>query len=71
MSKQFSQMLKESYLKQFSLAQVHNLVLFDPEMKPNQVLPIRASGDLGAMAMNGYSTFPKASALLEPHYPIS
>ena len=37
-------------------------------MGPYQVLPFRVSVDLGAMAMKGYSAFPKAPALLEPHY---
>ena len=39
---------------------------------PYQVLPLRARVDLGAMAMNGYSAFSKAPALLEPpHYVVS
>ena len=42
------------------------LVLLDPY----QVLPLRARLDLGAMAIKGYSTFPNAPALLEPHYQI-
>ena len=37
---------------------------------PYQVLPLRARVDLGAMAMKGYSAFPKAPALLEPHHQI-
>ena len=32
------------------------------------MLPLRARVDLGAMAMKGYSVFPKAPELLEPHY---
>ena len=32
-----------------------------------QVLPLRARVDLGVMIMKGYSAFPKAPALLEPH----
>ena len=28
------------------------------------------SGPVGAMAINGYSAFPKAPALLEPHHQI-
>ena len=35
---------------------------------PYQVLSLQARVDLGAMAMKGYSTIPKA--LLEPHYQI-
>ena len=32
------------------------------------MLPLRARVDLGAMAMKGYSAFPKTPALLEPHH---
>ena len=31
------------------------------------MLPLQARMDLGAIAMKGYSTFPKAPAFLEPH----
>ncbi len=34
------------------------------------MVPLRARGNLGAMAMKGYSAFPKAPALLEPHHQI-
>ena len=34
------------------------------------MLPLWARLDLGAMAMKGYSIFPKAPALLEPHHQI-
>ena len=34
------------------------------------MLPLRARVDLGAIAMKGYSKFPKAPALLEAHYQI-
>ena len=34
------------------------------------MLLLQARVDLGVMAMKGYSTFPKASALLEPHHQI-
>ena len=34
------------------------------------MLPLRARVDLGAMATKGYSAFPKAPALLEPHHQI-
>ena len=34
------------------------------------MLPLLARLDLGAMAMKGYSAFPKAPALLEPHHQI-
>ena len=43
------------------------LVLFNPLLGPYQMLPFRARVDIGAMAMKGYSAFPKAPALLEPH----
>ena len=33
-------------------------------------LPRQARVDLGAMAMEGYSAFPKAPALLEPYHQI-
>ena len=34
------------------------------------MLPLWARVDLGAMAIKGYSAFPKASELLEPHHQI-
>ena len=37
---------------------------------PYQVLPLGARVDLGAMAMKGYSVFPKAPASLETHHQI-
>ena len=49
------------------------LVLFNPYIGPYQVLPLRARVNLGAMAMKGYSTIPKApstavtSVTLRPH----
>ena len=46
------------------------LVLFNPLMGSYQVLPFRARVDLRAMAMKGYSAFPKAPASLEPHHQI-
>ena len=39
-------------------------------MGPYQVLPLRTREELGAMAVKGYSTFPKAPALLKPHHQI-
>ena len=38
------------------------LVLLKPEIGSYQVLPLRARVDLGAMAMKGFSAFPKATA---------
>ena len=43
-------------------------VLFDPLIGPYQVLPLWTKIDLEVLAMNGYSIFPKAPALLEPHH---
>ena len=45
--------------------QVNSIQLRD---RPDQVLPFLARVDLGAMAMNGCSAFPKAPASLEPHH---
>ena len=42
----------------------------NPLIKPYQVLPVGDRVDLGAMAMKGYSTFPKAPVSLEPHHQI-
>ena len=36
------------------------LDLFNPLIGPYHVLPLRVRVDLGAMAMKGYSAFPKA-----------
>ena len=44
------------------------LVLFNPYIEPYQVLPHWSRVDLGAMAMKGFSAFPKAPVILEPHY---
>ena len=46
------------------------LALFNTYIGHYQVLPRRARVDLGAMAMKGYSAFPKAPASLEPHHQI-
>ena len=32
------------------------------------MLPLQVRADLGAMAMKGYATFPKAPTLLKPHH---
>ena len=60
-------MSKQFYFKQLSLAQVRSLVLFNPSY---QMLPLQTRVDLGAMAVKGYSAFPKAPASLEPHEQI-
>ena len=44
------------------------LILFNPYVGPYQMLPLRARVNLGAMAMKGYSAFPKAPALPEPYH---
>ena len=46
------------------------LVLFNPEIGPYQVLPRKARVDLGAIVMKGCSAFPKAPALLKPYQKI-
>ena len=61
-------MSTQFYFKQFSLALVHSLSLFDPYIGPYPVLPLQAGVDMGTMAMNGYSAFPKVPPLLEPHH---
>ena len=61
-------MSKQFHFKQFSLARVRSLVLFDPWIRPSQVLPLRVRRDLGTITMKGYSAFPKAPALLESHH---
>ena len=63
-------MSKQFYFKQFSIAQVYTLVLFDPKIGPYQVLSLQVRVDLGAMAVKRYSAFLKAPALLKPHYQI-
>ena len=45
-------------------------ILFDLEIGPDQILPLRATVDLGVMAIKGYSTFPKALTSLEPKHQI-
>ena len=74
--KQFSLTLVQSFnVKNSSLLNSsgwheYSLVLFDPLIGAFQVLPLRARGDLGTIAMKGYSAFPKAPALLEPLHQI-
>ena len=41
-----------------------NVKLFDPQIGPDQVLPLRVRVDQRAIAMKRYSTFPKSLALL-------
>ena len=58
--------------KTFLLHVIHSsqTVLFDSQIGPYQMLPLRAKVDLWAMTMKGYSAFPKAPALLEHHHQI-
>ena len=44
-------------------------VLFEQYIRPCQVLPLRVRVNLGAMAIKGYYSFPKALRL-EPHHQI-
>ena len=66
-------MSNQFYFKQFSLGYVQfecKTFLFDPLIGFSQVLLLRAGVDLEAMAMKGYSAFPKAPALLKPPHEI-
>ena len=60
-------LIKQVYFKQFSLSKVHILVLFDPQIRPYQVLPLCARLVLGAMVMKGYWHSQKTIALHQPH----
>ena len=64
---QFSQTVLTQTI-QFSIS--IQLVIFNPQIGPYQVLPFQARVDLGAMTMKGYSAFSKAPASLEPHHQI-
>ena len=44
-------------------------VLFDPEIRPYQVLLFRTRVHM-EIRMKGYSTFPEVPALVEPHHHI-
>ena len=48
-------MSKQINLKQFRLAYIHSLVLFDPKIGPYMLLPPRAIVGLGAMTRKGHS----------------
>ena len=45
-------------------------VLFNTQIGPDEVLPLRASVDLRAMDMKGNTAFPKPPELLKPHHQI-
>ena len=53
--------VKTVHFKQFSLAQLHSLVLIDLLIEHYKMLPNQ---------VRVYSTFPKAPALLEPYHQI-
>ena len=71
-------MNKQFYFKQFNLACHFFALILNVEQfylthryDPIRLQSLRARVDLGAMAMKGYSAFPKAlPALLEPHHQI-
>ena len=54
----------------FQTIYVRSLVLFDVSIGPNQVLPLQARVDLGAMAMKWYLAVLKAPTLLESYHLI-
>ena len=58
-------MSKQFYFEQVILAYVQFSSIW-----PNQVQPLRARMNLGAMSMKEYSRFLKAPALLEPHHQV-
>ncbi len=60
----------EQKTKREKIIQTSQLVLFNPWIGPDQVLPFRARVNLGVMAMKGCSAFSKAPASLEPHHQI-
>ena len=60
--------VKTVNFKQFTITWLHSLVIFDPEIGPYQVLPLRVRADLGAMTMKGNSAFSKAPVLLKPYH---
>ena len=53
---------------QFTISK--KFVLFNPQIGPYQVLPLRARVDLGSMAKKGCSAFHKPPASLEPYHQI-
>ena len=58
-----SYMSKQFYFKQFSLALVRILVLFDPSVKLSQVLQLWVRVGLGAIAIKGVLCTPKSSSI--------
>ena len=55
---------------QFSISHLFTLSLNVKQFYLTQVIPLWDRVNLGVIAMKGYSTFPKAPALLEPHHQI-
>ena len=65
--------VKNVSILSYSVYSIHfsiSMLLVPFIIGPYQVLPLRARVNLGTMAMKGYSAFPKAPALLEPHHQI-
>ena len=62
--------VKTVNFKQYSLVQLQFSSIWDTEIGPYQVIPLPARVDLEAMAMKGYSAFPKVLAFLKPHLQI-
>ena len=57
-------------LQSFACTQLNGqTVLFDPEMRPSQVLRLQVRIDQGVITMKVYSTLPKSPGL-EPHHQI-
>ena len=72
-------MSKQLYFEQFNLGLVRSLnvkivlfqvIQFSISRQFSFIWSIQARVDLEAMALKGYSSFPKAPALLEPHHLI-
>ena len=62
--------VQQFYFKQFILAyficflSLNIIVLFDRQIGPSQLLPLRARVNTGVIALKGYLALPKASLLL-------
>ena len=64
-------MIKQFYFKQIILTEIiPQTVLFDPLIRPYQVLTFCVIVDLGAMAMKGYYIFSKARRMELRHHII-
>ena len=56
----------------FALNNLQRLICYKIQRNKQtyQMLPLLTGVDQGAIAIKGYSSFPKAPALLEPHHRI-